>query len=284
LMLLSNHDVRRWQATSDERAIAEEAASTPLSPRVVRNILFHSPRIIPDAVRLATSAAYTGMWSSSGLRALLNSQRVLQAVPGVARGAAQWAPEEPFIGTITSRVAPDHFALELGCGSGRISRQVAPRVERLCCGDVSATMLRETRATEFSHIEYLQLDGRTLSGVPDEVFDVVYAHAVFYFFELVPALGMLDEIRRVLRPGGFCIISFRTIDDPVSASEAMEDARLVRRRGLGGGRFRPYTVAQLTSMFDLAGLPVVDSQWSEPCDPSGYVVLTGGANTRTHAG
>ena len=279
-MSVHQQQTRRWLVTADDETRAEVAASAPLSPKAVAKILMRSPRIIPDAVRLAASAAYRGMWSNSGLRALLNSQRVLQAVPGVARGAAQWANPEPFVGTVTSRVLPHHVALELGCGSGRISRHVAPRVGRLYCGDVSTTMLRETRTTlsEYSHIESVLLDGRTLSGLPDGRFDLVYAHAVFYFFDLVPALGMLDEIRRVLRPGGLCIISFRTIDDPVSASVAMEDARLVRGRGLGSGRFRPYTLSQIESMFALVGLPVIDEQSSEAGDPSGYAVVVGKAN------
>jgi SAM-dependent methyltransferase len=274
---VSVEDERCWHATPAERATAELISSAPLDPRSVVRILLRSPRIVPDAVRLATSAAYTGMWSSTGLRALLNSERVLQAMPAVARGAAQWAPEEPFSSVLVSQLSGTVEALELGCGSGRISRLAAPHVGRLVCADVSDTMLRNTQNTlaSCSNVEYVRLNGRDLAELPDGRFDVVYAHAVFYLFDLVQLLGMAEEVRRVLRPAGRSIISFRTIDDPVSAEQALHDARLVRSRGVGSGRFRPYTLDQLRKIFELAEMPLVDVQASEAGDPSHYLVLTG---------
>ena len=276
-VLISNGKESRWRASRGQRDQAEQIASSPLTPRSVLRILVHSPTIIPDALRMAASAAYTGMWSSTGLRALLNSQRVLLALPELARGAAQWAPEEPFTSVLRSHLSVEQVVLELGCGSGRISRLVAPRVGRLYCADVSDTMLRETeQALEGArHVHYIRLNGRDLSALPDSHFDVVYAHAVFYLFDLVQLLGMLEEVRRVLRPGGMSVISFRTIEDPVSASQALHDARLVRSRGVGSGRFRPYTLVQLKKMFELVQMPLVDVQESEAGDPSHYLVLTG---------
>jgi SAM-dependent methyltransferase len=271
-----------WQPTAEQEAEAEAAVAAPMGAKTVAKVLLRSPRIIPDAFRLALSAGYTGMWSSSGLRALLNSERVLQAVPGVARGAAHWAGLEPFVGTVTSRLRGDEVALELGCGSGRVSRHIAPKVGRLCCSDVSSTMLHETRRTlgAFGNVEYALLDGRTLARFDAASFDVVYAHAVFYFFDLVPALGMLDEIQRVLRPGGWCILSFRTIDEPASAEVALRDARVVRNRGLGSGRFRPYTRGQIEALYELVGLRVVAVETTSGGDRSAYIVVAGEACDR----
>lgn len=268
---------RRWQATEAERRMAEDISSAPLGPAAVARILVRSPRIIPDALRLAAGAAYAGMWSSSGLRALLNSERAGQLLPHLARGAALWAPEEPFVSTLSGLLSPDARALEIGCGSGRISRHVSPRVGALVCSDVSTTMLRDTQCTlrGYEDVEYVLLDGRSLMGLPDGGFDLVYAHAVLYFFDLVPALGMLDEIRRVLAPGGKCVLSFRVIDDSRSADDALQDARRVRARGLGSGRFRPYTEAQVSSMFELAQLPLTSSVSSEPDSIGGYTVFIG---------
>lgn len=257
--------------------MAEDASSSPLGPAAVGRILLRAPRIIPDALRLAAGAAYAGMWSSSGLRALLNSERAGQLTPHLARGAALWAPEEPFVSTLSGLLYPDTRALEIGCGSGRISRHVAPRVRSLVCSDVSATMLNDTRRTlgAYAAVEYRLLDGRSLTGLADGTFDLVYAHAVFYYFDLVPALGMLDEVRRVLAPGGMCVLSFRVINDRRAADDAMQDARRVRARGLGSGRFRPYTEAQVRSMFELAGLPVASSVASEPASTGSYTVFIG---------
>ena len=84
----------------------------------------------------------------------------------------------------------------------------------------------------------------------------------------------MDEMRRVLRPEGTAVITFRTIDQPLWAAQALTDSRVAMRRGHGAGHFRPYTSAQLTEMFALVGLPVVDRRSSDSDDPWGYVVLT----------
>jgi ubiquinone/menaquinone biosynthesis C-methylase UbiE len=173
------------------------------------------------------------------------------------------------------------MVLDLGCGPGRIARLVAPHVRRLVCADVSRVMIDHARAqlAEHPNIDFRVVDGRTLRVFPSATFDVIYAHAVFYLFDLVPALGVMDEMRRVLRPEGTAVISFRTIDEPLWAAQALEDSRVVLRRGHGAGHFRPYTSAQLTQMFALVGLTVVDRCSSDADDSWGYVVFTARAMT-----
>ncbi len=69
-------------------------------------------------------------------------------------------------------------------------------------------------------------------------------------------------------------MSFRTIDVPLWSSQALEDAGRAIRRGVGGGRFRPYTIAQLEAMLCLMGLQVTAKQRSDDNDPRGYVLIT----------
>jgi ubiquinone/menaquinone biosynthesis C-methylase UbiE len=236
-----------------------------------------SPRAIPEAIRIGVGSARNGLWTSSGLRNLLNAERVKQALPDLAPGAAFYSPEQPFLDSLLKCLEPDLSVLDLGCGSGRIARHVAPLVRQLVCADISRLMINSARGHLAAHpnVEYRLVHERSLNGIPAATFDVVYAHAVFYLFDLVPALQHLDEIRRVLRPGGIAMISFRTIDRSPSADQALADARGSMRRGLGAGTFRPYITAQLEAMFELVGMPVVDRCVSDGDDPRGYVVLTG---------
>jgi ubiquinone/menaquinone biosynthesis C-methylase UbiE len=265
----------RWEATAEERRLAE-TASTPLSPRAVARVLLRSPGVLPEAIRLGVKAAVAGVWTDSGLRNLLNAERVQQVLPHLVPGAAYFSPEQPFLDALLRCLDAEFTVLDLGCGPGRIARLVAPHVRRVVCADVSRFMIdtARTQLVEHSNVDFRLVDGRTLSAFPAATFDVIYSHAVFYLFDLVPALGLIDEMRRVLRPGGMAVISFRTIDQPLWAAQALTDSRVVLRRGHGAGHFRPYTSAQLTEMFALVGLPVVDRCSSDRDDPWGYVVLT----------
>src|SRR5207253_3179409 len=97
---------------------------------------------------------------------------------------------------------------------------------------VSRVMIGQARTqlVDHSNIEFRLVDGRTLNAFPASTFDVIYAHAVFYLFDLVPALGLMDEMRRVLRPEGTAVITFRTIDQPLWAAQALTDSRVAMRR------------------------------------------------------
>jgi SAM-dependent methyltransferase len=265
----------RWEATEEERRLAA-AVSKQLTPKEVVRVLLRSPGVIPEAVRIGVGAASEGVWASSGLRNLLNAERVRQALPELAPGAAYYAPEQPFLDALLKCLGSEATVLDLGCGSGRIARHVAPHVRHVVCADVSRLMINRARANLAAHsnIDYRLVGGRRLDGLATATFDVVYAHAVFFLFDLVPALGILDEVSRVLRPGGAAVISIKTIDHPLRAAEALTDARLAMRRGRGAGRFRPYTTAQFEAMFELVGMPVVDRCATDGDDPQGYIVLT----------
>jgi SAM-dependent methyltransferase len=270
----------RWEATAEERRRAA-AVSGPLTPKEVARILLRSPRAIPEAIRIGLGSAMNGLWTSSGLRNLLNAERVRQALPDLVPGAGLYSPEQPFLDALLKCLDSDATVLDLGCGSGRMARHVAPLVRHLVGADVSRLMINRARDQLADHpnVEFRLLSERSLDGLTTAAFDVVYAHAVFYLFDLVPALGHLDEVRRVLRPGGIAVISFRTIDQPNWAAQALNDTRGAMCRGLGAGTFRPYTTAQLEAMFNLAGMRVVDRCSSDQADLRGYVVLTGRADS-----
>ena len=104
------------------------------------------------------------------------------------------------------QVPEDARVLELGCGTGllwRGSTQV-PRGWRVILTDMSDGMIRETRASlaRLGHsFSYSQADAQAIP-FRDASFDAVIANHMLYHVPDIPrALG---EVRRVLKPAGFC--------------------------------------------------------------------------------
>lgn len=96
--------------------------------------------------------------------------------------------------------------LELGCGTGILWRSSVnvPRGWRVILSDMSDGMLHETRdhLARLGHsFTYMQADAQAIP-FRDKSFDAVIANHMLYHVPDIPRA--LDEIRRVLKPGGFC--------------------------------------------------------------------------------
>ncbi len=96
--------------------------------------------------------------------------------------------------------------LELGCGTGILWRGSAkvPRGWRVILSDMSNGMLRETRTSlaQLGHsFSYMQTDAQAIP-FRDESFDAVIANHMLYHVPDIPRA--LEEVRRVLKPSGFC--------------------------------------------------------------------------------
>jgi ubiquinone/menaquinone biosynthesis C-methylase UbiE len=282
-MVAMNRRPLQWELSEAEREAAY-AVEGDWTASTMAKTLARAPRLIPKAVNLGLRAAVRGIWSDVELGVLLDSERVRQALPGTVRGAA-WGPDHTFLDALLPCLTTDADVLEIGCGVGRISRQVAPKVGELVCSDVSGVMIREAKVhlAEFPNVRCMQTKGYWLEGVPDASFDVVYAHAVFVFFDLYPAIAMLDATRRVLRDGGTAIIGFITMDRPDWAEETVVIARRSARRGTFGGRaLRPYTEAQIRAMCEAVGLEVADCGYgaTTASDLRAHLIVTAKATQR----
>jgi ubiquinone/menaquinone biosynthesis C-methylase UbiE len=94
-------------------------------------------------------------------------------------------------------------ALEVGCGEGRISRELKRLGHRVTATDAVAALLEASRQAN-SADEYAVADGKDLP-FEDGQFDLVMAYNVLMDVEDVPAT--LKEIRRVMKPDGVVFIS-----------------------------------------------------------------------------
>lgn len=99
---------------------------------------------------------------------------------------------------------PTDRVLELGCGVGRIGRELAPLCRHWQGVDIAQNMLRvaKERTNHLSNVAFAQLSRTSLSMFDTDCFDKAYAVAVLIHLDKEDLFLYLREIARVLRPGG----------------------------------------------------------------------------------
>ncbi len=129
-------------------------------------------------------------------------------------------------------LAPEDRMLDIGCGMGRMAYALVHYLERPGSYeglDISAPLLDWAQAhvaRQHSNFRFQRLDVKNLeyntegdlegAGVrlpfADREFDLVFLTSVFTHMRSAEIRRYLEEIRRVLRPGGRCICTFYLID------------------------------------------------------------------------
>ncbi|MET9713191.1 class I SAM-dependent methyltransferase [Nocardiopsis alba] len=95
--------------------------------------------------------------------------------------------------------------LDAGCGPGLYSRELVARGARVTGLDQSADMVRVAREHLGGDAEILQRDLATPLDLPASSFDAALIALVVHY--LPDRVATLRELRRVLRPDGFLVLS-----------------------------------------------------------------------------
>lgn len=124
----------------------------------------------------------------------------------------RWRTVANSAGHLAPHLRPGLDVLDVGCGPGTITVDLAQRVApgRVLGLDVSADPLGEARALaarEGVAVEFAVGDTYALD-LPDDSFDVVHAHQVLQ--HLTDPVAALREMARVCRPGG--LVAVRDVD------------------------------------------------------------------------
>lgn len=106
---------------------------------------------------------------------------------------------------VAAKISLNDTVLECACGTGAISRYIAPKCRQLIATDFSAGMLKQARkhCQNYSNIKIKRADMTHLK-CRDNRFDVVVAGNVIHLLEDPHAA--VKELERVCKPGGKIII------------------------------------------------------------------------------
>jgi SAM-dependent methyltransferase len=154
-------------------------------------------------------------------------------------------------------VEPADEVVEIGCGVGRITRELAARAATVRALDVSGRMLDLAREhnPQADNVTWIQGEGTTLSGVADASADACFSHVVF---QHIPdpqiTLGYVREMGRVLRTGGWAAFQISNTPAIHRRRPWRERARSLPRRILGRGPRGQAHEAWLGSAVDLEEL------------------------------
>jgi len=120
-----------------------------------------------------------------------------------------WRTPENSASFLLAHLTPGLSLLDVGCGPGNITSGLAERLE----GGVVVGIDRSEEVITRAREQYPSTPQRNVSfrvgdvyqlDLPDESFDVVYAHQVLQ--HLVRPIDALTQMRRVLRPGGLLAV------------------------------------------------------------------------------
>jgi SAM-dependent methyltransferase len=96
--------------------------------------------------------------------------------------------------------------VEIGCGVGRITAQLAQTFSSVTALDVSADMIARARKVAPAHVRFEQVDAPRIPVADGEI-DAVFSVHVMQHLESIAALrSYVAESRRVLRSGGTAMI------------------------------------------------------------------------------
>jgi SAM-dependent methyltransferase len=117
---------------------------------------------------------------------------------------------------IVPHLGPEARVAEIGVGGGRIALHVVDRVGELTCFDISEGMIERARAAlgPRDNVRFVLLQAPKL---PDELggsLDFVYSFDVFVHLDLHVMWQYIQEIDRVLRPGGRAFLHTSNLTAP----------------------------------------------------------------------
>ena len=133
----------------------------------------------------------------------------------------EWAPPEEGVADIIEdwvwpHVTPESTAAEIGVGGGRIARLVAPKVRELWCFDISSMMLKQAQRAlrdqpnvRFGHLKEPRLPAELTGAL-----DFIYSFDVFVHIDLHTMWKYVQEVSRVLKPGGRAFLHTANLTAP----------------------------------------------------------------------
>lgn len=106
---------------------------------------------------------------------------------------------------------------EIGPGSGRYAQQVIDTLHPQAYEIYETARDWLPSLRRLPNVVVRNANGHTLDQTPDASVDLVHCHKLFVYAEFFAVAGYLDEMARVVRPGGvvaFDLVTEECLDDP----------------------------------------------------------------------
>lgn len=160
-------------------------------------------------------SSYKDFWNGKAT----SPEAAIAAVDGstseeVVRHTGRWSAEQV---RTALKVGVDDRVLELGCGVGRIGRELAPSCAQWVGVDVSEKMIDHARSRlkEFDNTRFHRLSRSSLDMITDNEIDKAYSIAVFCHMDKEDLYLYLQELYRVVRPGGLIFVETWNLAHPI---------------------------------------------------------------------
>jgi len=114
-------------------------------------------------------------------------------------------------------IGPGDQVLELGCGIGRIGRELAPNCRHWTGVDISENMIHHAgeRLAHLENVSFHRLERSNLEMLGDNSIDKAYSIAVFCHMDKEDLYLYMQELNRVVRPGGIIFVETWNLAHPV---------------------------------------------------------------------
>lgn len=152
----------------------------------------------------------------------------------------------------------DSVVVDIGCGIGRIAQYVAPVCRVLWAVDVSDAMLERARRrmASLDNVRYAICEDTHVPAIGDGSVDFVYSILVLQHLEREDAFLLLEDIRRMLRPGGRAFFTWPSLTRGYGLASFVDYAHSDERTN--PARARIYTPEELKVVIPAAGFSDVE--------------------------
>jgi ubiquinone/menaquinone biosynthesis C-methylase UbiE len=120
--------------------------------------------------------------------------------------------ENPIIGS--ELLGKEKTVLDVACGIGRMAKFISPKVKQYVGVDFSSGMIEKAkeRYRDYSNVRFNHNDGKSFSMLQDNTFDLAVCYLAFQHMTKSITNSYINEVHRVLKPGGSFVTDIPRID------------------------------------------------------------------------
>ena len=112
-------------------------------------------------------------------------------------------------------IGPLKRGFEIGSGEGTVARLISPQCQSLDCNDISQSFLdmAKNNCAACANVRFHLIGAEYLSHLASASYDFGYSLNVFIHFNPYDIINYLQEVRRLLKPGGRFYFDACTLGD-----------------------------------------------------------------------